>query len=322
MNYIILDLEWNQGGGKASKDGLPPFEIIEIGAVKMSEEFELLGEFSELIRPVLYRELHVMTKKVTKINPRELRHARGFEAVIQDFFAWCGEDYILCTWGGTDLTELQRNIEFYGLENPLRRPLFYYDIQKLYGLYFEAEKTQHSLEYAVDSLGLQKKIPFHRASADTYYTALVMTAIDMDKMKAYYSIDYHVIPTAQEELNLTFPGYSKYVSHGFADKDEVMSNPKVISMECNVCRRRVRKKIRWFASGRNYLCVGFCSEHGYLKGKIRLRKSDNGSYYAVKTIKQITREEAEEIRQRKEELRLRRAQKHHMVGALVQTKQN
>ena len=39
MNYIVFDLEWNQSpGGKKYSNSRLPFEIIEIGAVKMNEQ--------------------------------------------------------------------------------------------------------------------------------------------------------------------------------------------------------------------------------------------------------------------------------------------
>ena len=37
MNYIVLDVEWNQGEQKNAQ--IPYFEIIEIGAVKLNSEF-------------------------------------------------------------------------------------------------------------------------------------------------------------------------------------------------------------------------------------------------------------------------------------------
>lgn len=38
MNYIILDLEWNQGNEQKEKQLKElPFEIIEIGAVKLKQ---------------------------------------------------------------------------------------------------------------------------------------------------------------------------------------------------------------------------------------------------------------------------------------------
>ena len=60
VNYIILDLEWNQCPyGKKKEDPKLPFEIIEIGAVKLDSSFQEVGTFHETIRPVLYRKLLV-----------------------------------------------------------------------------------------------------------------------------------------------------------------------------------------------------------------------------------------------------------------------
>ena len=43
MNYIILDLEWNQcPQGKARENPRIPFEIVEIGAIKLNEKKEVL----------------------------------------------------------------------------------------------------------------------------------------------------------------------------------------------------------------------------------------------------------------------------------------
>ena len=55
MNYIVLDLEWNQGSTSPSVTGTPvPFEIIEIGAVKLDENFRKLSTFRRVIKPVVY----------------------------------------------------------------------------------------------------------------------------------------------------------------------------------------------------------------------------------------------------------------------------
>ena len=39
MDYIVVDFEWNQSAyGKGSTNKKLPFEIIEIGAVKLNEK--------------------------------------------------------------------------------------------------------------------------------------------------------------------------------------------------------------------------------------------------------------------------------------------
>ena len=50
----------------------------------------------------------------------------------------------------------------------------------------------------------------------------------------------------------------------------------------------LRKKIRWFSYGQKfYLCLAVCPEHGFVKGKIRIKKTEDGFIFAVKTQKLI-----------------------------------
>ena len=104
LNYIILDLEWNQCPyGKKKEDPKLPFEIIEIGAVKL--------DAYETIRPVLYRKLHYMTRNVIHMTEKDFEGKRTFPYVFADFLIWCGDSPVFCTWGPGDLTELQRCTE-------------------------------------------------------------------------------------------------------------------------------------------------------------------------------------------------------------------
>ena len=52
MQYIVLDLEWNQSPtGKKNTVSEIPFEIIQIGAVKLDSNFNIIDEFNMNIRP-------------------------------------------------------------------------------------------------------------------------------------------------------------------------------------------------------------------------------------------------------------------------------
>ena len=54
--YIVFDLEWNQSAeGKSGEVSALPFEIIELGAVKLDSRLRPLGEFARFIRPAVYR---------------------------------------------------------------------------------------------------------------------------------------------------------------------------------------------------------------------------------------------------------------------------
>ena len=137
MNYIVLDLEWNQSAdGKAYTNSRIPFEIIQIGAVKLDENFSEISQFDRYIRPAVYTKLHDKVQEILNVTIEELTCiGHDFTDVANDFIRWCGDDYIFCTWGQTDLTELQRNFDYYNIEYNFPMPfLFYTNSQPLYFL--------------------------------------------------------------------------------------------------------------------------------------------------------------------------------------------
>ena len=311
--YIVLDLEWNQrpGGKDGSMDRLP-FEIIEIGAVKLNESLQIISEFHRLIRPRVYRQMHFKISEVTHMSMEELdNEGELFDKAMEDFIEWCGDDYRFCTWGSMDLTELQRNMVYHGMDIPFAFPLFYYDLQKIYGL-IRGDKRKESLDTVVEELGIKEDRPFHRALDDAYYTGRVMGAMDFYSMVEYVSVDYYRPPeTEEEEIYLEFPEYAKLVSMQYDTKEQVLEERRVSDMVCYKCRRTLRKKIRWFSSNQKlYFCLGVCPEHGYLKGKIRMKKSEDGSFFAVKTTKLVDEEGAELVEKKKEEAKKKRAERN------------
>ena len=111
-------------------------------------------------------------------------------------------------------------------------------------------------------------------------------------------------------ITTSVPDYSKFVSRGFASKEEAMKDKRVTDMVCYKCRRMLRKRIRWFSYGqRFYLCLAACPEHGLMKGKIRMKKAEDGSIFVVKTQKLVGEEGAEFVARKKEEARVRRAER-------------
>lgn len=312
MEYIVFDLEWNQGVFKDNKEKIEMrvmnFEIIEIAAVKLSDSLEIIDRFERVIKPSINKKLHPVIKDITGFTDDELKKGVPFVDGVKEFLEWCGKDYIFCSWSTQDLKELQMNMLFYGITLVDRPPLYYYDVQKLFSYACENGDDRRSLKYAVDFLELEEDIPFHRAYGDAYFTAKVMQNIDFEKVKNRISIDTFVIPKDKsEEVNLFFDTYSKFISRGFRNKEELMSQKDIISVKCHICGNIVKKKIGWFSDGmRNYYFAGICKKHGRIKGKIRLRKSIDNKVYAIKTIKVASEDEYNEIVQKKKQIKLKR----------------
>lgn len=313
--YIVLDLEWNQcPDGKQGSLKELPFEIIEIGAVKMDERLQIISEYHQLVAPEVYHQLHYRISQVTHLHMKELKqNGKSFPQAAREFLDWCGKDPVFCTWGSMDLTELQRNIAFHEMENPFSMPLMYYDVQKLYALQQGNSKEKQSLDHAVEELGIQEERPFHRALDDAYYTCKVMQSIDLVAWKPYLSMDYYQLPKSGDEaVWMTFPTYSKYVSKIFPSRDEALEDKHVTDMICGKCHRMLKKKFQWFpVHSRQFICLAVCPEHGYVRGKIRIKKAEDDSVYVVKTLKPVNKEEADCVFRQRAELRSRRHDRKH-----------
>lgn len=312
-NYIVLDLEWNQSaGGKEEAIEHFPFEIIEIGAVRLNEFMEETHEFRRLIKPQIYTQLHEKILEVTHMDEKNLmENGMEFKEAFGDFISWCGEEPVFCTWGSMDLTELQRNLAFYEIESPFPMPFLYYDIQKLYSLLYGDGKERQSLDVAVFERQLMEKRPFHQALDDAHYTGRIMSEMDFDRVKAYWSTDYFHLPESrEEEVYLVFPEYSKYISGPFPTKQDAIADKVVTDLICCKCNRMLRKKIKWFSSNQKfYTALGCCPVHGNVKGKIRMRRGEDGLVHVVKTMKLVKEEDILDIYEKKEDARKKRVEK-------------
>ena len=116
MDYSVLDMEWNQPwpGSPSSRKTLPVAirgEIIQIGAVRVTEDQQVADEFQVLIKPKYYRRLNRRVSKLTGIKEAQLRD-NGVPLVeaMNAFRTWCGKDVVFLTWGFDDITILRENL--------------------------------------------------------------------------------------------------------------------------------------------------------------------------------------------------------------------
>ncbi|WP_130838445.1 3'-5' exonuclease [Lachnoclostridium sp. Marseille-P6806] len=303
MNYIVLDLEWNQGDAHRDRqDPVMPFEIIELGAVKLDGNRKVLGEFSKLVRPSRYHTMHYITGKLLHLRMEELSGEADFPAVMRDFLGWCGDTPCFCTWGPSDLTELQRNMKYHGMGSLSDGPLPFFDVQKLYALAQGQPKNRCALETAVEGFALPMEAPFHRALDDARYTAQIFRRLS-ESVLVNYSYDYFTLPEDREsEVHVRFAGYTKYISRSFPERSVALADEAVMETRCLLCGRPLRKHpVSWFTpNGRHYYNVSECPEHGLMKTKVRIRRAEDGGVYVVRTNRFIEREEMQALKSRAE----------------------
>jgi len=186
MQYIVLDLEFNQAFNFPGKSSPPdprcPAEVIQIGAVKMDENFKLRGSFSIYIKPKVYRRMHPFVSRLTGITAAMLKDAKFFPEAYLEFIKWIGgEKVTLCTWGGDDVKEMYRNMAYHKVNHRLLTKR-YINVQQIAG-----EQLQFTgcigLKAAAERFGLELDEAFHDAENDARYTAAILAAADKSKMQ-------------------------------------------------------------------------------------------------------------------------------------------
>lgn len=182
---IVLDFEFNQAfefgknGCKTNPDCR--FEIIQIGAVKVNENYDITDSFDALIKPSIYRCIHPYVEKITGFTDKDFKKESVFKEVYPKFREFIGDDVLLGTWGNSDIRALYRNIVFHKLAQP---PIMiqYVDIQNLATKALNYSKgSSIGLKNAVEAFEIEIDRPFHNALDDAYYTARVLKTLDIEK---------------------------------------------------------------------------------------------------------------------------------------------
>lgn len=189
MNYIVLDMEWNQSYPRSGEDGSKRKirnEIIEIGAVKLDAGMNCVATYKRLIKPVFVKRLNSHVKKITGITSKMLESGGFFPDVIREFREWCGSDRSIITWGYDDVPMLLGCLRMYGLDTDWVGS--WYNLQVIFNSQTDGSKNQRSLKSAMEHFGLSmdEEHPWHDALNDAAYTAMICQRLDLaEGIKSY-----------------------------------------------------------------------------------------------------------------------------------------
>ena len=303
MNYIVLDMEWNQPwpGSPSAKKVLPVAirgEIIQIGAVRVTEDQAVTDEFQILIKPQFYRHLNRRVSKLTGIKESRLREEGvPFPEAMEAFRSWCGEDIVFLTWGFDDIGILRENLQLFELETGWTDK--WYNAQMIFNAQTDGSTAQKALKTAMEIFGIEATRPAHDALGDAYHTALICARLNLKKGQAEYdaALKSHENGFHGAEL----PGcIGRKVYHDFADKRAALSAMSGEENLCPICGGRMLGS-RWFAQpGHRYMDLATCPEHGKFLIRVRLSQQEDGLVRVSRLTYEATSEAAEAYARRAE----------------------
>ena len=293
MNYVVVDLEWNQAmSSKSSVFNKLPIrlggEIIEIGAVKLTEDMKPGEEFTVDVKPVYFRRMHYKVKKITGFDKERLAHGIAFADALEQFREWCGDDVTFITWGCDDQRIMEQNIIIHDLDWDWIAG--WINLQLIYNLQTGGDKNQKSLASAMEHFSIEQTRVAHDALGDAYNTALVASNLDMAEGLRLY-------PDAARILASRMPNYKPPVDNnspealvhecfdGFETKAAAFADARLINVPCPHCGADT-KSVKWVNQGdQRYMNIYTCPEHGNFLVRAKFRKcSEDNTWLANKLV--------------------------------------
>ena len=182
MVHIVIDLEMNPVS-KTFKDirRLTTDEVIEIGAVKLDENYKQIDEFQCYVRPQ-YGEITKHITKLTSITQELVADKPFFPEAFQNFMDWIGTwDMTLYSWSNSDINQLKDECAFkmpkYDIARLERQ---WKDLQKA----FDDRLGLHSslaLKHAIGAMNRDFEGMQHSALADAANTAAILSLLQDDE---------------------------------------------------------------------------------------------------------------------------------------------
>ena len=283
MQYIVIDLEWNQPMSyqsqvfKAVGDQLM-FEMIQIGAVKLDQDMQIVDTLSLPIRPVHYVKIHPRIKRMTQLDDETLFGAPTFLDAMEQFSAWCGEDYLLLTWGCDDVSVRKQNMDFHQCSLQLP-PLC--DIQRLFSDAFEMGKDRKGLKAAMDYLQIetQEDRNFHNALHDAYYTALVFSRLPEPEAVRRYVQQPRKLLHVERARRVSSPAAS------FGSVRAALAADAVQQPKCPVCGQKSTLEAPYVPqSADKFVALAHCRDHGALFARLRFALMEDGQVSMVAMV--------------------------------------
>lgn len=280
MNYIVLDLEFNQPKNSRNLITKPIvfyFEIIQIGAVKLDENYSPIDSFETLISPKYYKTMHSKVSKLTKITDDDLKNGIEFTSAFKKFKDWCGEDFSFLTWGGDDIPVLRDNLLIYGL-NTAWIPTSY-NIQLIFNDQITKQMRQYSLTDALTEVG-ESASDVHNALGDAKNTVRLSSHLDMTKGLDDYKMleGRHFFQLRPDCVDSYFP------KELYTSRRDALNDKKLITFLCPICKEKIITKNFVRQNPDKFISIAGCkNKHEYFV-RFKFTKISDSEFSAYRLV--------------------------------------
>lgn len=266
MNYIILDLEWDSTYFVKQKRFIN--QILQIGAVKLDEKFNVTDTFEVTIKSSVSKRVTGRFASLTGITTEIMRNGLPFSQAVEKYNAWVGKDTVTMTWSNSDLYTIIEN-EDNLLDGQRFKIEKYLDLQKFIQkeMYLKGyeDKNQVSLALAAEYLGVEtQNIDFHTAKDDSLVCAYLLK-------KCYNKERFE--PLVKDTSNPEFFKRLRFKSYCISNLKDENIDKRYLDFKCEKCGKKAKKVSKWRYSNRwfsaNFVCA--CGEK--FNGRVTFKKT-------------------------------------------------
>ena len=238
MHYVILDMEWDSAYYKAEKRFIN--QILQIGAVKLDENFNIIDIFDVTIKSSISRRVSRRFTELTGITKEMMLEGILLEDAVDRYNSWIGDDTVTITWSNSDLYTIAENEKYllrskkFKIDKYLDLQVFIQEELRLLG---HEIKSQISLGGAAELLGITtQNYDLHTAKDDSLLCATLL--------KKHYNeaaFEKLIKDTSNPEFykKLYFKPY--YISR---INDERIQNETHV-FHCEKCGVKLRRATKW-----------------------------------------------------------------------------
>lgn len=268
MEYVILDLEWDNVFFTPEKRFVN--QILQIGAVKLDEEFNLLDTFEATIRSSVSNRVSSRFTNLTGITKEKMLSGLPLEAAVEKYNAFAADCEVAMTWSNTDIYTIIDNQKTLLKGKAKFKFNKYLDLQKLVQGEMQRRghdtKNQIALNAAANLFGIDtSEFELHTALDDSLLCAELLK-ICYDKS----SFDALLRDTADPE----FYARIKFKAYPITDINDKAIDKKNLVFDCPKCGGKAERLRKWKYRNRWFTATFKCNECDYkFIGRVSFKKT-------------------------------------------------
>lgn len=198
--HIFLDFEMNPIPREFTQARqLARSEIVEVGAVKLDQDYHLVDRYSQFVRPE-YGPIHSRITQLTGITDADVAQAPSFAQAMEDFARWIGPGRIrLYSWSRSDQYQLYDESWLKEAELPSQLNQRWIDFQAVYTRLIGLSRSNPlSLQNALGAAEYRFVGEAHRAVQDAENSASLLILVKEGRLEQQAKIVMDAMRPSQE----------------------------------------------------------------------------------------------------------------------------